>query len=80
MKTPKQLNLISAFAFKEKVFWKRTWGMTKRSWAAFIIAIPFITLGHYAFALMHLGFETTLWIFRSPQFEVNLQRMVKVSA
>ena len=73
----KQLNLIKAFAFKEKVFWKRTWGMTKRSWIAFILAIPFITIAHYAFALMHFGFEFVLWVFRSPQFEVNLQRMVK---
>ena len=79
MKQTKRLNLIRAFAFKERVFWKRTWGMTKKSWIAFIIAIPFITVAHYAFALMHFGFEFVLWVFRSPQFEVNLQRMVKVA-
>ena len=80
MKT-KQLNLIKAFIFKEKVFWKRTIGMRKRGgWITFILALIPITIAHYAFALMHFGFEFCLWLFRSPQFEINLQKMVKVPA
>jgi hypothetical protein len=80
MKTSKQLNLIRAFGHKEKVFWKRTYGMTKRSWVAFILAIPFITVAHYAFATMSFLFELSLWVRKKPQFKINLQKMVSVPA
>lgn len=76
MKKQKSLSLIKIFLLKEGVFWKRTWSMRKKSgWFGFIIALPFLTLAHYAFALMHFLFECFLWIVMRPQFRANLQKL-----
>jgi len=72
----KSLNLIKVFGFKEAKFWKRTWTMKYRlNWIAFAIALIFIALAHYAFALMHFLFECVLFVVMRPQFKANLNKM-----
>lgn len=76
MKTQKSLNLIKVFALKEVKFWKRTWTMRKKlSWVGFGIGLIFITVAHYAFALMHFLFECFLWIVMRPHFRANMAKM-----
>ena len=76
MKNIKSLNLIRIFLLKERVFWNRTWTMRKRTgWLGFLIGLLFITVAHYAFAIMHFLFECFLWVVKRPQFKVNLQKM-----
>lgn len=76
MKTNKSLNLIKVFVLKESKFWKRTWTMRKKlSWMGFGIAIIFIAIAHYAFALMHFLFECFLWVVVRPQFKANIEKM-----
>lgn len=75
MTKQKSLSLIKVFILKEKDFWKRTWTMRKKSgWLGFIIAIPFLTIAHYAFALMHFLFECFLWLTMKPQFRSNMKK------
>jgi len=74
--TKKSLNLIKVFAHKEVKFWNRTWTMRKKlNLVGFGIALLFITLGHYAFALMHFLFECVLFFVMRPQFKANLNKM-----
>jgi len=76
MKTEKSLSLIKIFLLKEGVFWKRTWSMRKKSGIfGFIIALPFLTIAHYSFALMHLLFECFLWVVMRAQFRANLRKL-----
>ena len=75
MKT-KSLNLIKVFGRKEAKFWKRTMTMKQRmNWFGFIIGLIFISIGHYAFALMHFLFECFLFVAMRPQFKANLNKM-----
>lgn len=76
MKKQKSLNLIRIFLLKEKVFWKRTWEMRKKAgWLGFLIAIPLLTVAHYAFALMHFLFECFLWITMRAQYRENIKKL-----
>ena len=60
---------------KEKIFWRRTIQMkNKLNFFWFILAVLLISIGHYAFALMHILFESYLWIIRSDQFKKNLEK------
>ena len=69
-------NLVKLFLKKEGIFWKRTWTMRKKlNWFGFAIALLLITIGHYAFALMHFLFECFLWITWRPMFRANLQKL-----
>jgi len=69
-------NLLRVFYLKEIKFWTRTWTMKKKTgWFGFLIAIPFLTIAHYAFALMHFLFECFLWVVMRPQFKVNLVKL-----
>ena len=75
-KQKKSPNLIKVFGLKEKAFWKRTWTMRKKlSWVGFGLALIFITVAHYAFALMHFLFECFLWVVMKPQFKANLRKL-----
>jgi len=72
----KSLSLIRVFGLKEAQHWRRTWTMRKKlSWVGFIIALIFITVGHYIFALMHFLFECFLWIVMRPQFKINMEKL-----
>jgi hypothetical protein len=76
MQKKKSPSLIKIFLFKEGVFWKRTWSMRKKSgWLGFLIAIPFLTIAHYVFALMHFLFECFLWATIRAQFRANLRKL-----
>ena len=76
MKQKKSPNLIKVFYLKEVKHWKRTMTMRKKlSWVGFIIALIFITAGHYAFALMHFLFECFLWLVMRPQFKANIRKL-----
>lgn len=76
MKKNRSLNLIRVFALKEVKFWKRTMTMRQRlNWFGFGIALAFITVAHYAFALMHFLFECFLWVVMRPQFKANMVKM-----
>jgi len=73
--------LITILWKKEMIHWKRIKAMFKRfgGWASkltfgLIVAI-FITLFHYAFALMHALYELILFIFFRQQIRANLQKM-----
>lgn len=69
-------NLIRIFGLKEAKFWKRTWSMRKKlSWVGFGIALIFITIAHYAFALMHFLFECFLFLFMRSQFKANMVKL-----
>ena len=70
-------NIFKVFWLKEKKFWKRTWTMhTKFNWfgkiIVFIPSILLIGIFHYAFALMHFGFELFLSIVIKDQFIRNM--------
>lgn len=72
----KSLNLIRVFGLKEAKFWRRTLIMRKKfSWIGFGIALIFITIAHYAFALMHFLFECFLWIVLNSQFKANIIKL-----
>ena len=74
--TSASLNLTKVYFRKEKIWWKRTWGMKKKvGFIGFLIAIPFLMLGHYAFAAMHFLMEGGLYLFNRPQFEANLTKL-----
>ena len=76
MKKKSSRNLIKVFGLKEVKFWKRTWTMKqKMNWFGFGIGLIFITVAHYAFALMHFLFECFLWIVMRPQFKANVNKM-----
>ena len=70
------LNLIKVYFRKEKIWWKRTWGMRKRvGLIGFLIAFPFLLAGHLAFAIMHFLMEGVLYLFNRPQFKANLMKL-----
>lgn len=76
MKQKNSHNLIRIFGLKEVKFWKRTWSMRKKlSWIGFGIALIFITISHYAFALMHFLFECFLFLFMRSQFKANMVKL-----
>lgn len=76
MKESRSHSLIKIFGLKEVKFWKRTWTMRQKlSWIGFGIALVFLTVAHYAFALMHFLFECFLWIAMRPQFKANMVKM-----
>ena len=63
---------------KEKKFWQRTLTMkNKLNWFWFIIGLIIITIGHYAFALMHFLFECFLWVVMRDQYQQNLIKLAK---
>ena len=69
-------NLTRVYFRKEILWWKRTWGMTKKvGYIGFFIAILFLMAGHYAFAIMHFLMEGALYLFNRPQFEANLTKL-----
>lgn len=75
-----KFNLMYVFLLKEVVFWKRTWQMHKKfklagKIFAFPIALLMVAIGHYAFAIMHFGFESFLWVVHRGQFKINLNKM-----
>lgn len=74
-------NLITILWKKEIVHWKRIRQMFKKfnsiaSKITFglIIAI-LVTIGHYAFAIMHTLYELFLYIFARKAFKANLQKL-----
>ena len=75
----KSLNLIRVFGLKEVKHWKRTWTMRKKlPWVGFGIALILITVGHYAFALMHFLWESSLYIGGKLVDLVNKIRKEKI--
>lgn len=75
-----KFNLFKVFLLKEKIFWKRTWGMHKKfPWlfklTLFPVTLLFIALFHYAFAFMHNAFETYLYFRDRERFNINLNKM-----
>lgn len=75
-KKARSRNLIRVFGLKETKFWKRTWTMKdKMNWVGFAIGLIFITVAHYAFALMHFLFECVLWAAVPSQFRANINKM-----
>ena len=66
---------------KEKIHWKRTKlmfgkfnGWVSKLTFGLIVAI-LVTLGHYAFAIMHTLFEIFLFVFMRDAFKANLQKL-----
>ena len=63
---------------KEKVHWKRTFGVYKEmddiggKMISFPIIIVLISLFHYCFAGMHLLFECTLFFTNKTRFRHNM--------
>ncbi|MFW6246556.1 MAG: hypothetical protein ACOC22_00070 [bacterium] len=74
--------LFKILWLKEKKYWKRTVEMLKKfdsawsKWTLGLIVTILVTLFHYAFALMHLLFESILFIFARKRFKHNLQVMM----
>lgn len=66
---------------KEVNHWKRIDAMFDRfhGWlnkATFgIIVVILVSIGHYAFALMHTLYECCLFVFSRQAFKANLQKM-----
>ena len=76
MKKKNSLNLIKIFFLKEGVFWERTWQMKdKLGWVGFFIALIFIAIFHYLFAIMHFLFECFLWLTKRSQYKRNLVKL-----
>ena len=66
---------------KEKIHWKRIKQLFGKfnGWAykltfGLIVAI-LVSLGHYAFALMHTLYECLLFVFARQAFKSNLQKL-----
>ena len=74
--------LFKILWLKEIKYWKRTCEMLKKfdsawsRWTFGLIITMLITLFHYAFALMHLLFESFLFVFARKRFKHNLQVMM----
>ncbi len=66
---------------KELNYWKRVGAMFDRfnGWlnkATFgIIVVILVSIGHYAFALMHTLYECFLFVVANKMFKENLQKM-----
>ena len=71
-------NLIICFLHKEGIYWRRMWNMKKKknaNWIKWGISTFFVTLFHYAYALMHFLFECFLYVFNRKQFTQNLDKL-----
>ncbi len=74
-------NLISILWKKEKIHWKRIGQMFKKfngiaSKLTFgLIVAILVSIGHYAFAIMHTLYEVFLYIFARKAFKANLQKL-----
>ena len=69
------LTLWKIFLLKEKVYWERTKKMKEKLnifW--FLIATLLISIGHYAFAFMHILFESFLWLTNKERYIANLNK------
>ena len=76
MKKNKSQSLIRVFFLKEKVFWNRIKTLKQKlGWFWLIIALIFLTIFHYCFALMSISFEFLLWLVNRPIFRVNMKKM-----
>jgi hypothetical protein len=76
MKNQKRPTLIRAMLIKERIFWTRTWGMKRKiGWIGFILVAILVSIGHYIFAGWTFMSEVIMWLFRSPQFKINIQKM-----
>lgn len=67
---------------KEKIHWKRIRQMFTK-FNGFLNKITFglivatlVTIGHYAFALMHTLYECLLFVVARQAFKANLQKMM----
>ena len=74
--------LIKILWLKEIKYWKRTREMFKKfesawsRWTLGLIVTILVTFFHYLFAIMHLLFESFLFIFARKRFKHNLQVMM----
>jgi len=74
-------SLLKILWLKEKKYWKRTKEMLRKfdsawsRWSLGLIVTILVTLFHYMFAVMHLLFETVLFIFARKRFKQNLQTL-----
>lgn len=73
--------LVEILWKKEKIHWKRVKEMFGKfpGWISKltfgVIVVALVTVGHYAFALMHTLYESVLFIFARQAFRANLQKM-----
>ena len=77
----KKITLLRILWIKEKNHWKRIHTMFEKfdGWLnkltfGLIVAF-FVTVFHYAFALMHTLYEIFLFIFARKAFKANLQKL-----
>ena len=69
-------SLFKLFWEKEVIWAARMKEMkSKTSWPMFIILLTLIFIGQHAFALMHLLFESCLFVFNNQKFKNNLKIM-----
>ena len=74
-------NLVSILWKKEIIHWRRMEQMLKRfnsiaSKLTFgLLGVFLVTIGHYAFAIMHTLYELFLYVFARKAFKANLQKL-----
>lgn len=74
-------NLFIILWKKEKIHWKRISQLFGKfnGWASKLtfglITALFVTIFHYAFALMHMLYECFLFVFARQTFKTNLQKL-----
>ena len=78
--TARELNgkMLKVFWHKEKVHWKRVGTIFRDNWSVAIIVSIFLTFFHYLFAIMHLLFESFLYVFNRERYRANLIKLSSV--